>query len=71
MFVINFNDKTVAELTEQELSRLLNRYFGKPSTRQWLFAHDKKTATKIIKFAMKKNVKKELDRLSKIICKMS
>jgi hypothetical protein len=39
---------------------LLNRYFGKPSTRQWLFAHDKKTATKIIKFAMKKkNVKKE------------
>jgi hypothetical protein len=60
MFVINFNDKTVAELNEQELSRLLNRYFGKPSTRQWLFAHDKKTATKIIKFAMKKkNVKKE------------
>jgi hypothetical protein len=60
MFVINFNDKTVAELNEQELSCLLNRYFGKPSTRQWLFAHDKKTATKIIKFAMKKkNVKKE------------
>ena len=60
MFVINFNDKTVAELNEQELSRLLNRYFGKPSTRQWLFAHDKKTATKIINFAMKKNnVKKE------------
>jgi hypothetical protein len=60
MFVINFNDKTVAEFNEQELSRLLNRYFGKPSTRQWLFAHDKKTATKIIKFAMrKKNVKKE------------
>ena len=60
MFVINFNDKTVAELNEQELSRLLNRYFGKPSTRQWLFAHDKKTATKIIKFAIKKkNVKKE------------
>jgi hypothetical protein len=54
MFVINFNDKTVAEFNEQELSRLLNRYFGKPSTRQWLFAHDKKTATKIIKFAMKK-----------------
>jgi hypothetical protein len=60
MFVINFNDKTVAEFNEQELSRLLNRFFGKPSTRQWLFAHDKKTATKIIKFAMKKkNVKKE------------
>ena len=60
MFVINFNDKTVAEFNEQELSRLLNRYFGKPSARQWLFAHDKKTATKIIKFAMKKkNVKKE------------
>ena len=59
MFVINFNDKTVAELNEQELSRLLNRYFGKPSTRQWLFAHYKKTATKIIKFAMKKNVKKK------------
>ena len=60
MFVINFNDKTVAELNEQELSRLLNRYFGKPSTRQCLFAPDKKTATKIIKFAMKKkNVKKE------------
>jgi hypothetical protein len=60
MFVINFNDKTVAEFNEQELSRLLNRFFGKPSTRQWLFAHDKKTATKIIKFAMKKkNVKKK------------
>ena len=60
MFVINFNDKTVAEFNEQELSRLLNHFFGKPSTRQWLFAHDKKTATKIIKFAMKKkNVKKE------------
>ena len=60
MFVINFNDKTVAEFNEQELSRQLNRYFGKPSTRQWLFAPDKKTATKIIKFAMKKkNVKKE------------
>jgi hypothetical protein len=60
MFVINFNDKTVAEFNEQELSRLLNRFFGKPSTRQWLFAPDKKTATKIIKFAMKnKNVKKE------------
>ena len=57
MFVINFNDKTVAEFNEQELSRLLNRYFGKPSTRQWLFAHDKKTATKIIKFALKKKGK--------------
>ena len=54
MFVINFNDKTVAEFNEKELSSLLNRYFGKPSTRQWLFAHDKKTATKIIKFAMRK-----------------
>ena len=60
MFVINFNDKTVAEFNEQELSRLLNRNFGKSFTRKWLFAHDKKTATKIIKFAMKKkNVKKE------------
>jgi hypothetical protein len=57
MFVINFNDKTVAEFNEQELSRLLNRFFGKPSTRQWLFAHDKKTATKIIKFALKKKGK--------------
>jgi hypothetical protein len=30
MFVINFNDKTVAEFNEQELSRLLNRFFGNP-----------------------------------------
>jgi hypothetical protein len=59
MFVINFNDKTVAEFNEQELSRLLNRFFGKPSTRQWLFAHDKKTATKIIKFAIKKKKKND------------
>ena len=54
MFVINFNDKTVAEFNEQELSSLLNKYFGKSHTRKWLFAHDKKTATKIIKFAMRK-----------------
>ena len=57
MFVINFNDQTVAEFNEQELSSLLNRYFGKSLTRKWLFAHDKKTATKIIKFAMKKKKK--------------
>ena len=54
MYIINFDDKTVAEFNEQELSSLLNRYFGKSLTRKWLFAHDKKTATKIIKFAMKK-----------------
>jgi hypothetical protein len=54
MFVINFKDQTVAEFNEQELSSLLNRYFGKSLTRKWLFAHDKKTATKIIKFAMRK-----------------
>lgn len=54
MYIIDFNDRTVAEFNEKELSRLLNRYFGKPSTRQWLFAYDKKTATKIIKFAMRK-----------------
>ena len=60
MYIINYTDKTVCEFNKQELSQLLNRYFGKPSTRQWLFAPDKKTATKIIKFAMKKkNVKKE------------
>ena len=60
MYIIDFSDRTVVEFNEEELSRLLNRFFGKPSTRQWLFAHDKKTATKIIKFAMrKKNVKKE------------
>jgi len=59
MYIIDYTNKTVSEFNEYELSRLLNRFFGKPSTRKWLFAHDKKTATKIIKFAMKKNVKKE------------
>jgi hypothetical protein len=57
MFVINFKDQTVAEFNEQELSSLLNRYFGKSLTRKWLFAHDKKTATKIIKFSDKKERK--------------
>ena len=59
MYIIDYTNKKVSEFNEYELSRLLNRFFGKPSTRKWLFAHDKKTATKIIKFAMKKNVKKE------------
>ena len=59
MYIIDYTNKTVSEFNEYELSRLLNRFFGKPSTRKWLFAHDKKTATKIIKFAIKKNVKKE------------
>ena len=60
MYIIDFTDRTVVEFNEEELSRLLNRNFGKSFTKKWLFAHDKKTATKIIKFAMKKkNVKKE------------
>jgi len=54
MYIIDFIDRTVVEFNEQELSGLLNRYFGKSFTRKWLFAHDKKTASKIIKFAMRK-----------------
>ena len=54
MYIIDFIDRTVVEFNEQELSGLLNRYFGKSFTRKWLLAHDKKTATKIIKFAMRK-----------------
>ena len=54
MYIIDFIDRTVVEFNEQELSGLLNRYFGKSFTRKWLFAHDKKTATKIIKFVMRK-----------------
>ncbi len=54
MYIIDFSDRTVAEFNEKELSRLLNRNFDKSFTRKWLFAHDKKTATKIIKFAMRK-----------------
>jgi hypothetical protein len=40
-----------------KLSGLLNSYFGKSLTRKWLFAHDKKTATMIIKFAIKRKRK--------------
>ena len=54
MYIIDFTDRTVVEFNEEELSRLLNRNLGKSFTRKWLFAHDKKTATKIIKFATRK-----------------
>ena len=49
MYIIDFSDRTVVEFNEEELSRLLNRNFGKSFTRKWLFAHDKKKGKRVFK----------------------